>query len=232
MSLRRAGLALTCLLLAGPALGGCGSEEPDESAVELLERAKGALDGAETAHFVLDSKNAPDDGTRLIGGEGDLVRPASFDGTLKVRTAGSTLDLDVVSVGGTVYAQLPFASSFSVIDPAQFGFGDPGKLLDPDTGISQLLAQADSAELGDERRVGGEVVREVTAELPGDLVEQILTSEDPSRPVKARLSIVSTTGELRRVELTGPFFTADDATFILELSDFGADVEISAPTPG
>lgn len=229
MSLRRAAVVLTCALLAGPGLAACGSDEPEESAQELLERAKVTLDEAETAHFVLDSEDVPDEGTLLIGGEGDLARPASFEGTLKVRAAGATLDLGVVSVDGTVYAQLPFSSSYSVIDPAQFGFGDPGALLDPDTGISQLLAQAESAALGEERRVGGEVVREVTAELPGELVEQILVSQDPSRPVEARLSIVTETGELRRVELTGPFFSADDATFILELSDFGDDVDITAP---
>jgi hypothetical protein len=132
-----------------------------------------------------------------------------------------------------VWAQLPFTSGFSEIDPAQFGFGDPGALLDPDTGISQLLAEAASAELGEERRVAGEVVREVTADLPGDLVEQILTSADPGKPVRARFSIASDSGELRRAELTGPFFTAgDDATYTLELSDFGADVEITAPTAG
>jgi lipoprotein LprG len=150
-----------------------------------------------------------------------------------VTALGSTIDLDVVSVDGTVYAMLPFTSEFSVIDPATFGFGDPGELLDPETGISQLLAEADAAELGEERRVDGEVVREVTADLPGDLVEQILTSEDPSRPVKATLSIATESGELRRVELTGPFFVAgEDATYTLELSDFGADVEITAPAAG
>ena len=52
----------------------------------------------------------------------------------------------------------------------------------------------------------GEVVREVTAELPGELVEQLLTSADPSQPVQARFSIATESGELRRAELTGPFF--------------------------
>ena len=172
-------------------------------------------------------------GTLLVGGEGDIARPSSFEGTLKVLAMGSTVDLEVVSVDGTVYAQLPFTSGFSVVDPAQFGFGDPGALLDPETGISQLLAEADDAELGEERRVDGEVVREVTAELPGDLVEQILTSEDPSTPVDARFSIAEESGELRRAVLTGPFFSADDeATYTLELSDFGADVDITAPPTG
>lgn len=231
MNLRRTGVSLLALAaLAVPALTGCGEDAPTESATELLERAKQTLDEAESAHFVLDSENAPTTGTALVGGEGDMARPSSFEGTLKVLAMGATLDLEVVSVDGTVYAQLPFTSGFSVVDPAQFGFGDPGALLDPESGISQLLAEAEGAELGEERRVDGEVVREVTADLPGDLVEQILTSADPSRPVQARFSIATDSGELRRAELTGPFFDAgDDATFILGLSDFGADVEITAP---
>ena len=235
MSLRRRGvplLALTVVALAACS-GGGDSEDAGESAADLLAEAKTTLDEASSAHFVLGSENAPDSGTLLIGGEGDIARPAAFDGTLDVRALGSTLDLEVVSVDGTVYAQLPFTSGFSVVDPAQFGFGDPGALLDPDTGISQLLAEAESAELGEERRVDGEVVREVTADLPGDLVERILASQDPSQAVQARFSIATDSGELRRAELTGPFFTADeDATYTLELSDFGADVEITAPPTG
>ncbi len=232
---RTVGPLLALALCAVPALTACSGDDAaeTESASDLLAHAKHTLDETDSLHFVLDSEGAPETGTALVGGEGDIARPASFDGTLQVRAMGSTLDLAVISVDGTVYAQPPFSSSFSVVDPAAFGFGDPGALLDPETGISQLLAAAESAELGEERRVEGEVVREVTAELPGDLVEQLLTSEDPSRPVQARFSVVSESGELRRAELTGPFFTAeDDATYTLELSDFGADVEITAPTTG
>jgi lipoprotein LprG len=235
MLLRRAGIPLLALaLFAGPVLSACGgAEEKEESASDLLARSKTTLDEASSAHFVLASEGAPDTGTVLVGGEGDIARPSSFEGTLKVMALGSTLDLEVISVDGTVYAQLPFTSTFSVVDPAAFGFGDPGALLDPETGISQLLGSAESVQMGEERRVDGEVVREVTAELPGDLVEQILTSADPSQPVQARFSIASDSGELRRAELTGPFFTAeDDATYILDLSDFGADVEITAPATG
>lgn len=234
MNLRRARAAMLALaLLAVPVLGACGSDEPEQSPAELLQQAKETLDEAQSAHFVLDSENAPTSGTALVGGEGDIARPSSFEGTLQVVAMAATLDLEVISVDGTVYAQLPFTTGFSVVDPAEFGFGDPGALLDPDTGISQLLAEAESAELGEERRVDGEVVREVTAQLPGELVEQILTSADPSRPVQARFSIAVDSGELRRAELTGPFFDAEeDATFLLSLSDFGADVSITAPPTG
>ena len=234
MFLRSSSAALLALaLLTGPLMTGCGGDSSSESAPDLLAHAKRTLDAADSAHFVLDSEGAPDTGTVLTGGEGDIARPSSFEGTLKINALGSALDLKVVSVDGTVYAQLPVTTSYSVVDPAQFGFGDPGALLDPDTGISQLLAKAESAKLGEEKRVGGDVVREVTAQIPGDLVEQILTSQDPSTPVQARFSIATKTGELRRAELTGPFYAADqDATFTLQLSDFGADVQITAPPTG
>jgi lipoprotein LprG len=234
MSLRHTGIrVLAVALLAAPVLAGCGGGSDEESAPDLLARAKTTLDDAKSAHFVLASEGAPETGTVLVGGEGHLARPASFEGTLKVLALGSTLDLQVVSVDGTVYAQLPFTTAFSQVDPAAFGFGDPGALLDPETGISQLLGSAESAELGEERRVDGAVVREVTAELPGELVAQILTSADPAEPVQALFSIEAESGELRRAELTGPFFAAgDDATYTVDLSDFGADVEITAPPVG
>jgi hypothetical protein len=230
MSHRRARTTVLALaLLLAPALASC-SSEPEEPASDLLERARTTLDDAQTAHFVLDSDGAPSTGTALVGGEGDIARPASFSGTLSVTALGGAIEVDVVSVDGTVYAQLPFAQGFSVVDPAQFGVGDPGALLDPETGISQLLTGAQDAQLGEEKRVDGEVVREVTAAIPGDLVEQVLTSKDPDQAVQARMSIATDSGQLRRVELTGPFFAADqDATYTLALSDFGADVEITAP---
>ena len=233
MNSRRAGVPLLALvLLAGPVLAACGGGDAEESAADLLARARTTLDDTPSLHFVLDSDGAPETGQALVGGEGDVVRPASFSGTLSVRALGSALDLAVISIDGTVYAQLPFTQGFSVVDPAQFGVGDPGALLDPETGISQLLGEAENAELGEESRVDGEVVREVTAEIPGELVEEILTSQDPSTPVQARFFIAES-GELRRAVLTGPFYTAgEDATFTLDLSDFGADVEISAPPTG
>jgi hypothetical protein len=219
-------------VLVTAVLAGCGGGS-EESAPDLLARAKTVLDEATSVHFVLASENPPASGTALLGGEGDLARPASFEGTLQVQAAGGSIDLEVVSVDGTVYAQLPFTSGFSEVDPGQFGFGDPGALLDPDTGISQLLAEAQDAELGEERRVDGEVVREVTAQLPGQLVADLLTSQDPAQDVDARFAVATDSGELRRAELTGPFFAAgEDATFTLELSDFGADVDITAPPAG
>jgi lipoprotein LprG len=230
---RRAALLLVVLLVA--ALSACsgGNGGSGESAQQLLARAKQTLDGTPTVHFLLSSTRAPATGTLLTGGEGDIQRPTSFQGTLKVQVNGAGVDLAVVSIGGTVYARLPLTSGFNVVDPAAFGFGDPGALLDPGTGISQLLTAVQSPRLGDQKRVGGEVVREVTGTLPGSLVQRLLTSKDPAKPVPARFSVATGSGQLRQVVLTGPFFTATaDGTYTLQLSKFGDRVSITAPPTG
>jgi outer membrane lipoprotein-sorting protein len=228
--LRRAAFALMAVLLALPVLAGCTGGGSGDSATELLAKAKKTLDATKTVHFVLTSTGAPATGTILTGGEGDIARPSSFQGTLKFQAVGSNVDLKVISSGGTVYAQLPFAQSYSTIDPAAFGFGDPGKLLDPKTGISQLLTATTNPKLGDQKRVNGVVVREVTGQLPGDLVAKLLTSKDPSKPVQARYSIATDSGQLLRAALTGPFFDAtQNGTYTLDLSKYGADVTITAP---
>jgi lipoprotein LprG len=230
---RRAALTLLAAVTAIAVLAGCTGGGSSESAPDLLAKAKTTLDSTKTVHFVLGSTGAPSAGTVLTGGDGDIARPSSFRGTLKVTVVGSSVDLQVVSVGGTVFAQLPFAHNFSQIDPKAFGFGDPGKLLDPKTGISQLLTKAQHPKLGAEKRVNGEVVREVTADLPGQLVADLLTSKDPSKPVAARFSVAEASGQLLRASLTGPFFSADqNGTYTLELSKFGADVSITAPPTG
>ncbi|SDO58598.1 lipoprotein LprG [Klenkia soli] len=218
------------LVLAALTLAGCSGGSSDESAGDLLSRARTTLDDASSVHFVLTSDGAPAGGSALLGGEGDIARPASFSGTLQVQAFGSSIDAEVISVDGTVYAQLPLTSGYSVVDPATIGVGDPGALIDPDTGISQLLTAAQSPELGDESRVDGEVVREVSGTLPGDLVADLLTSQDPEQDVQAVFSIATDSGQLRQVQLTGPFFTADDTgSYTIVLSDFGADVQITAP---
>jgi hypothetical protein len=223
--LRRAALALLAVLIALPVLAGCsggGSGGSGESAPALLATAKKTLDDTQSLHFVLSSSGAPSTGTVLTGGNGDIARPSSFAGTLKVQVSGASVNLKVVSVNGKVYAQLPFAANYSLIDPKTFGFG-----------ISQLLTKAQNPKLGAKKRVNGEVVQEVTADLPGQLVADLLTSKDPSKPVHASFLIATDSGQLRRAALTGPFFTADaDGTYTLDLSQFGEHVSITAPPTG
>lgn len=227
-------LVLTVLLTV---VAGCGGDDDSPEATgkakELLADAKATIDAASSAHFTITSAGVPDGGTALVGGEGSAARPGKFEGALEVSFGGSTATVEVISTDGTVYAKLPFAAGYAVTDPAQFGFGDPGQFMDPAKGVSNLLVEATGARLAGTTRIGGEVVQQVEASIPGTVVRDLLVSADPTRPVDATFGIVEKSGQLRRAVVTGPFFDKDvESTFTIVLDEYGEKVDIRAPSTG
>ncbi|HZI96000.1 MAG TPA: LppX_LprAFG lipoprotein [Actinomycetales bacterium] len=215
---------------------GCsdGRTEPEaEDPQAVLAQAKSVLDEATSVHVVVTSEGVPPGATGLRAAEGVAARPAAFDGELEVSVGGSLVTVGVISIDGTVYAKTPFGPDYAPTDPAQFGLSDPAELLDDETGVSSLLPASTDVRFGSEARVDGEVVREISAEIPGDVVEAVLTSADPATPVQAVFSIATETGELRGAELTGPFFDeGTDSTYTIVLDGYGEPADISAPTTG
>lgn len=230
-----AAAVVACLLLAGCSDdGAAAAPSPSPSVTDpaaLLDAARKTLDGTACASFDLDSADVPaGGGAALLGGAGDLVRPDGFRGTLDVRLGGSTAQVEIVSVGGDFYAKLPFTADFAKVDPASLGFTDPGTFMDPDTGISQLLSQAQDPVAGDAARVDGDLVREVRATLPGALVADLLVSADPAEPVTATFAVTQENPTLRRAVLTGPFYAeGTPSTFTILLRDCTSDVRITPP---
>lgn len=224
-------LALVLAVFAVFTLSGCrDSAAPETTPRELLADAKRQLDAASSARFVLTTSGVPAGTASLIGGRGVLARPAKFKGELNVRIGQGTATVSLISVDGTVYAKLPFAATYAQTDPERFGLGDPGDLMDPNKGVSTLLVKAKGAKLGKKKRVGSEVLQVVTAQVPGELVADLLVSADPARPVKATFGLAAPKGEVRRVTLVGPFFQRDvDSTLNIVLDRYGEKVTITAP---
>lgn len=218
-------------VLALSALAGCsGANDRESKPEELLAAAKAKLDAASSARFVLTSANVPEDTASLVGGKGVLARPAKFRGELQVSLGNNVANVSVISVDGTVYAKLPFATTYAETDPKRFGIGDPGALMDPDNGVSNLLVKASKVELADRTRIGNEVVQQITGQVPGQLVADLLVTADATKPVDAIFALTEKTGEVRRVALTGPFFRADlNSTLTVVLDRYGEKVSITAP---
>ena len=214
-------------------IAGCTNKaEPKEDPRELLAAAKRKLDAAPSARFVLTTASLPTDSASLVGAKGVLARPGKFKGDLDIKFGDNIATVSVISIGGSVYAKLPFATTYTKTDPARFGLADPADLMDPDKGVSTLLVKSTEAKLSGKTRIGKEVVQEVTAKVPGRLIADLLVSAEPAKPVAATFGLTEATGEVRRVTLKGPFFKAGvDSTLTLVLDRYGAPVTITAP-PG
>lgn len=233
----RAFVVLWAILVGG--LTGCSSEGSadrngrGDRAAALLAEAKKTLDATSSVHFTLATADVPEGGTVVRGGEGSAVRPDKFKGDLKVSFASSLATVKVISVGGEFYAKLPISPFYARVNPAQFGASDPGRFMDPEGGVSNLLVKAEGAKLGKKSRVNGEVVQEVRATIAGSVVKDLLTSADAAKPVTATISIVEGSGELRKAVLRGPFYDKGvDSTFTIVLDRYGEKVDISAPKIG
>lgn len=227
-------VALAVSALAVSALAGCSGSDGESGTAApaaLLTAARASLDGTDSLHFTLTSTNVPVTGTRLVSGQGVVARPNAFQGTLAVLLNGNKVSIDLVSAGGKVYVKLPFSNEFQVTDPASFGLSDPANLIDAKTGISRMFGELTGITDQGEQRIGDDVVTELDGSLPGTLVEDLLTSADPAKPVKAELYITTATRQLRRAVLTGPFFDkAQESTFTILLDQYGEPVSITAPT--
>ena len=222
-------VALTASALAGCSGSDGGSATPAGSSA-LLAAARSSLDHASTLHFTLTSADVPPNGIRLVSGQGVVARPKSFQGQLGLLQNGTKVSVELVSTSGKVYAKLPFSNAFQVVDPADFGLSDPANLIDPSTGISRMFGELTGITSKGKQRIGSDVVTELDGSLPGSLVDDLLTSADPAKPVKAALFVTQSTSQLRRVVLTGPFFDkAQDSTFDLLLDKYGDPVTITAP---
>jgi hypothetical protein len=220
---------LTLTVLTAPAA--CSKDDAEQaSPTELLAKAKTTMDTTTSVHFLLSSSDVPGGGSRLIGGEGVAARPPAFQGKLDVLINGGKVSIDIISVGGQVYAKLPFSPGYAKADPKTLGLSDPALLIDPRTGLSRLVADLRNPKAAGEARINGEVVAQIDGEVDGQLVKDTLTSADPATPVKVKAYVVKDSGQLRRAVLTGPFFIkGTDSTFTLVLDRYGEKVSISAP---
>lgn len=220
---------LTLTVLLAPAA--CSKDDAAAaSPTELLAKAKSTMDTTTSLHFLLSSSDVPGGGSRLIGGEGIAARPPAFQGKLDVLINGGKVSIEVISIGGQVYAKLPFATGFQKADPKTLGLSDPALLIDTRTGLSRLVADLRNPKLVGEARIDDEVVAQIDGEVDGQLVKDTLTSADPATPVKVKAYVVKDSGQLRRAVLTGPFFVKGrNSTFTLVLDRYGEKVSISAP---
>jgi lipoprotein LprG len=206
---------------------GCSSRSSADDPATTVKQAKASLDAATTVRVQLTSKGAP---ATLRSAKGEIKRPDGFVGTLGASLAGLSVSVPAVSDGGHFFAKLPLSPSYTAIDPSTLGFNDPAKLLDPATGLSTLLTDATSLQVGKSVRVGGEVADTVTGQLGATQVTKLLPLHGTA-PVQATFEIIAKTHQPRQIVLTGNFATATaSTTYTLTLDDYGAAVTITLPS--
>ena len=208
-----------------------GSGDSPEVLGERLRSAKQALDRAASIDLALRADRLPPSVDGISEATGVATHAAAFRGRITIAASGlfDGQTVEVVAVGGDVYAQTPFSSSFIRVDPAAFNAPDPARLMDSGSGLSTLLTAATGlAEAGQERE-GDRVLSSVTGQVPGAAVARTFPSASAREEFEATFWLDGD-DRLRRAELTGPFYRgAPPVTYDLTLQASDQPVDITAP---
>lgn len=222
--------ALATVALGSSALlSACSTESPVDPQ-QLLNDAQQTLASTESVHVLLSAEDLPEDTPVLQSADGVAAPPDGFEGEVRLAQGGLATTIPVISIGGTVYAQLPFTSTYTAVDPDEVGVTDPAALVDAEQGLASLLTQGFDVASAGQVRIGDAVLEQVTATLDAATVAEVVPVADSAGSVSARYAVDAESAQLRRAELTGPFYPGGDSTYIVELDRYGESVDISAPS--
>jgi lipoprotein LprG len=228
---RTAFVAVVTAAVATATLTACSEsgaqDEPD--AAEVLLEAKQRLDATSGVELALTTQELPQGVDGVMAATGTVTRAPAFEGTLKVRANNLTADVPVVSVGGTVFAQVPFSTKMAEINPADYGAPDPALLMDPEAGLSGWLTETREPRTGKKAREGDQVLTEYSGTLPGDVVADTIPSAVESADFPVTFS-VDDDGALRTVDISGPFYGAEgEVDYVVAISAYDVAADIRRP---
>ncbi|MGN6252613.1 MAG: LppX_LprAFG lipoprotein [Marmoricola sp.] len=225
----RSPLAAVLALLLGALLTACGGSNTSGGTdpATALATAKKHFDAARSITLDLSTDSKPASGDAVLGAQGVLTHAPAFQGKVAVFLLGTRADVPVVAVGGKLYAKLPLTTTYSVIDPSQYGAPDPATFVDPDHGVSSLLTQLQGVRRTGTARSGSTIVTTYAGTLPGSKVAPLIPSADPQSSYDTTLNL-DKQDRLTSLHVTGDFFGGQSVTYDLALS-YGGPVTITAP---
>jgi lipoprotein LprG len=210
-------------------LVGCDDGAKEQSPGSALSAAKKALDATHGVVIDLHTDKLPQGVDGVTDATGIGTHAPAFDGKLTVLVNNLSVKVPVISVDGTVWAQLPFTDKFVDIDPGAYGAPDPADLMDPSGGISSWLTAATGVKPGDQSREGDTVVTTYSGTLPGSSVAAVIPSATKSAafPVTFR---IDDNHRLQGADISGPFYGGHGTVhYDVTLTAYGTSKTITPP---
>jgi len=198
--------AVLAALFAATALflSGCSSSKPTEvlpDASGLLKQAIPTTKALKSAHLdITITGTIPGLPIKKLSGDLTNVPSVAISGNSTITMGGSDIDIQLVVLGGTLYAALT-PNNWLDMGPAADVY-DPSVILNPDNGLAHMLASfSDPKSAASETINGVDTVRvdgKVSAEAVNKLIPQLkatgplpasvwIQKDDPHHLVQAKL---------------------------------------------
>jgi lipoprotein LprG len=196
---------------ASPASGG------SQDAGALLRDSAAATRDIKSAHFTLQVNGAVP-GLSVHSAQGDLTKEGgpsgAARGTVNMELLGNLFEGEFVLVDNTIYIKGPTGPYQQLPASLISNLYDPSAILNPDKGISKVLASVQNPKVDGTETVNGQSTVKVTGRAAKDVVSSIVPGvtsdvditfwirEDNKQPVKAEARMPGTDGKNASVEVT------------------------------
>lgn len=225
---RRIFAVLTALLAAALLVSGCSSKkaaEPLPDAAGLVQQSIQTTKGLKSAHLEI-AVTGKVDGLPLKTLSGDLtnIPSTAAKASAKVVMGGSDLDADLVVLDGTLYAALT-PNNWLDMGPAAEVY-DPSVILDPSTGLANMLASLSEGKSAAYETIGGVPTVKITGKVTADAVNKLIPRLKATGPLPATLWIEKDApNQLVQAELE----QSSGNSVQLTLSDWDKPVTVTKP---
>ncbi|MFK8025184.1 MAG: LppX_LprAFG lipoprotein [Ilumatobacter sp.] len=229
--------AILCGIVTLTACGSDGVSEPTEpllppDADVILSASAAAMGNTDSVRFTLTASGSPVyidefEEIALTSAVGVFKVPGAAQAVLDVVVSGNlNTQLGAVALDDEVWLSNPITGQFETLPP---GYDlDPSRFFDPRGGWQPLMANLTDATLIGLVERDGQNRYHVTATAPADRIAIITAGLVRGQDVDIEFWIQPVTGNVRVAEFTTAT-PEGDVEWLLELDDFGADVEIIPP---
>lgn len=187
---RRLFAVLAAVAAAALLVSGC-SKKATEALPEasgLIQQSIAATKALQSAHLEI-AVNGKIAGLPVKTLSGDLtnVPSVAIAGSSKISMGGSDVDIQLVVLDGTLYAALT-PNSWLDMGPAADVY-DPSVILNPDTGLANMLAAVTDAKSEGTDTIGGVPTVRITGTVAADAVNKLIPQLKASGPLPATVWI-------------------------------------------
>jgi len=221
---------LAALSIAAVLVGGCSSSKKQSSAplpdaATLLKQSTQTTKAVKSVHLAL-SVDGKIQGLPVKTLTGDLATApnTAAKGDAKITLAGSDIDAQFVVYDSILYAALT-ANKWSDFGPAADIY-DPSSILNPDTGLANVLANMTDATSDSHETINGQDTIQITGKTPADTVNGLAPQLKAAEPLPTTVWIQES-GDHQLVQ--AKLEQSSDNSIQMTLSNWNAPVQVTKP---
>ncbi|MCV7351871.1 LppX_LprAFG lipoprotein [Mycobacterium parmense] len=227
-----ASLTLTALAISGCSFSSTTSSGgPLPDGKTLVSQSADSTKNLKSAHLVLTVQGKiaglP---VRNLTGDLTTVPNTAAQGNAQISFGGQDISADFVVVGGDLYTNAlnPGDKTMTDVGPASQVY-DPSAILNPDTGLANVLANFTDAKAEGRDQISGQTTVRITGNVSADAVNKIAAPFKATAPVPSTVWIVeSGDHQLAQISLQ----KSQGNTVQMTLSNWNQPVQVNKPTAG